>query len=351
LTGENFIWAFTTPYVGNWVPLTWVSKMIEFQCFGARSGLQHLLNVALHAVSTLLLFFLLAKLTGALWRSFFVAFVFGLHPIHVESVAWVTERKDVLSGVFFMLTLWAYVAYARRPDVRRYLLMLLLFCCSLLSKPMMVTFPVVALLMDYWPLGRLRPRHNWSLVIEKLPLLLISAAVSLVTYLAQANGGAVSSLTQTPISARAANIATSYITYLIQTLWPVGLSVFYPYRYHVPLWESGSAAAIVIAISTLAWARRTSCPYLFFGWFWFLITLLPVIGIIQQGAQAHADHFMYIPLIGIAVVIAWGVDDVATHSHISWGGGPWNRLLRMDCDDVDSNRLLARQHPAFSACR
>jgi tetratricopeptide (TPR) repeat protein len=309
LTPGGIIWAFTQSYAANWHPLTWISHMLDFQLFGAQSGMQHITNVLFHAATTLLLFFFLKKITGSTGCGLFVAFGFALHPLHVESVAWISERKDVLSAFFFILTLWAYVDYARDPRPVRYWWVVGLFVCALLSKQMAVTLPLVALVIDFWPLRRgLAIR---AAVREKLPLIALSIGAAIVAYLAQRGAGAVSSFEKLPLSIRLMNVPVAYATYLVQFVWPMNLTVFYPYDPSPNWWQPVAASSGLIAISIFVWNQRAKRPYLLAGWLWYLITLLPVVGIIQIGAQAHADRYTYIPLIGVLIALAWGARDLA----------------------------------------
>ncbi len=304
LTGTSIKWAFTAVVSDNWTPVTLLSHILDWQLFGGRSGMHHVVNVLLHALASVLLFVAMNRATKAQVASAFVAFVFALHPLHVGSVAWVAERKDVLSASFCFLALFAYVRYTERPSARRYLLMLGLFCLGLMSKPMLVTFPFALLLFDIWPLRRDKWRKSlW----EKLPLIAISAASSLVTYFIQRSTGAVQS-TAFPI--RAANALNSYVTYLRQMFWPTRLAVFYPYPRTIDVWHVAVSACVILGVSGLViWARRTR-PYLMMGWFWYLGTLVPVVGLVQVGQQSHADRYTYIPMIGISVMLAWGAMDV-----------------------------------------
>lgn len=329
LTSEGFVWAFTTNRDGNWFPLTWLSHMLDWQLFGQQSGLHHVSNVLIHALSTLLLFSLLKRMTGSRWRSAFVAFLFALHPLHVESVAWVAERKDVLCAFFWFLTLWGYLLYVERPRAGRYLLVLVPFCFGLMAKPMIVTLPFVLLLLDVWPLRRLqmeRPATSgkskqkaWpgdrmkplaGILWEKAPLFALSAVSAAVTYAVQQGGGAVTSLGWVPLSARLGNALISYVAYLAQMLWPTRLAVFYPHPWNLPGWQVATAGLAVLSISILVLRLVQSSPYLAVGWFWYLGTLVPVIGLVQVGMQARADRYTYIPLVGIFLMLAWGVTDV-----------------------------------------
>ena len=271
--------------------------------FGLDSGWHHFTNVWIHALSTLLWFAVLKRLTGARWRSALVAFLFALHPLHVESVAWVAERKDVLSGLFWVLTLWSYTAYTVRPGPLRYGLTLFLFCLGLMAKPMLVTLPLVLLLLDRWPLRR------GTKILEKVPFFAASIAVSVVTVLVHKEVGATASLSLIPAAVRFENSLVSYAAYFLQTLWPADLAVFYPYALGsllVPAVIAGIALAAVTVLAVRDFPRR---PYLAVGWLWYLITLLPVIGLIQVGAQARADRYTYIPMIGLAIALVWGVSE------------------------------------------
>lgn len=311
-------WAFTTVHEAYWIPLTWLSLMLDCSLFGMNAGAHLLENVALHALDAALLFALLLSLTGATWRSAWVAALFALHPAHVESVAWVSQRKDVLSALFWMLTTLAYVRYARRTSVGRYLPVVLAFALGLLAKPMLVTLPVTLLLLDWWPLAR-RDRGVAGLVLEKVPLLALSAAASAVTIFTQGSAGAVPALASIDLGARVANALTNYVLYLGKIFWPWPLAVFYPLAPPDPAFAAGAALLLVVAsAAALAPARRA--PYLVVGWLWFLVTLLPVIGLVQVGGQQIADRYTYLPSIGIFVMLAWGAADLgATRRHAA----PW----------------------------
>jgi protein O-mannosyl-transferase len=310
VTAETVAWAFTSREAANWIPLTWLSHMAVVQFFGLESGWHHLANVLLHAMSTLLLFAVLRRMTGATWRSALVAFLFALHPLRVESVAWISERKDVLSGFFFMLTLWCYARYVERPGTRRYVLTAIAFSLGLLAKPMLVTLPFVLLLLDVWPLGRVKHRAALrALIIEKVPLLLLAIAASVVTFLVQRSGGAVLSLDDVSLPARVGNALVSYCVYIAQMLWPARLAVFYPFVQR-PAWQQIAAAAAVLGASVVVLRARRH-PYLATGWFWYLGTLLPVIGLVQAGEQSHADRYTYLPLIGIFFMLVWAAAEAA----------------------------------------
>jgi hypothetical protein len=370
LTPEGIAWAFTTGDAANWHPVTWLSHMLDVQLFGVDPGPHHLMNVLLHIANTLLLFGLLLTLTGAVWRSAFVAALFAVHPLHVESVAWIAERKDVLSTLFWMLTLWAYIRYVRAhgstagaagpPAASRsrrgfYLLMLAFFALGLMAKPMLVTLPFVLLLLDVWPLERLnmaapdvrRPKTDdhapgrpaagsskagaakrrandrsarartprksdllsaaWPLVREKLPLFVMAIASSVVTAIVQQRGGAVSALEAYPFGLRLQNALVSMVAYLGSTLWPEGLTVLYPFPDSVPGWQVAGALVVLGGISFVVYALARRHPYLPVGWLWYLGTLVPVAGLVQVGLQARADRYTYVPLIGIFIMIAWGI--------------------------------------------
>ena len=302
-TAENIVWAFSSGDAANWFPLTRLSHMLDYQLFGMAAGGHHLTNVLLHALSVLLLFAFLHRATGRQWLSAWVASMFALHPLHVESVAWVAERKDVLSTMFAMLALWCYVRWVKRPSVRGYLLMALAFGLGLMAKPMIVTLPLVMLLLDVWPLGR---GARWR---EKVPLFAMSAASAVVTILVQQASGAVRTAAQFPFSLRVENAAVSCVVYLVQWFWPARLAVFYPYPSGIPVWQAVGALVAIGVISVVALRART---YLAVGWLWYLVMLAPVIGVVQVGAQAHADRYSYMPTIGISIMLAWGAAELAT---------------------------------------
>ena len=299
LTLDGLEWAFTSTEAANWFPLTRLSEMLDGQLFGLSSGGPHLVNVFWHAAAALLLFAFLTRATGARWPAAFVAFVFALHPVHVESVAWIAERKDVLSGFFWFLTLWAYVRYAERRSAAWYALVVAAFCCGLMAKPMIVTLPLVLLLLDVWPLRR-RPALK-----EKLPLFALAAAASVFTFLVQQQSGAVRALAAVPLAMRVENALVSYAVYIWKTVWPSGLSVFYPYPARIPFWQPLAAAAALAAISYLVIRCFRTMPHLAVGWLWFLITLAPVIGLVQVGSQSRADRYLYVPMIGLLIMLAF----------------------------------------------
>jgi protein O-mannosyl-transferase len=305
LTIEGFIWAFAGVHAFNWHPLTWLSHMLDCQMYGLNPGGHHLTNVLLHTATVVLLFLVLRQMTGALWRSAFVAAVFAIHPLRVESVAWVAERKDVLSGLFFILTIGAYVRYARLPwSAARYVLLMVLFALGLLCKPMLVTLPLVLLLLDYWPLRRMEIQTFSRLLLEKAPLLALSAASCVVTLLAQHEG--IESAGSFSMPYRLANTFASCAVYLRQMVWPVGLAVYYPFPVNgLPPWEAALAGTLLIALSMATMWQRRKQPWLLTGWFWYLTALSPVAGVVQAGDQAHADRYTYLPQIGIYVALTW----------------------------------------------
>ena len=305
LTWQSVQWALTTSAASNWHPLAWLSHMLDVQLFGLNAGAHHVTNLFLHIVDSLLLFGVLRRMTGAFGRSAFAAAVFAVHPVHVESVAWIAERKDVLSTLFWMLGLWAYVDYVRTRRWWAYALVVLFLALGLMSKPMVVTFPFALLLLDYWPLARPLDKQ---LVVEKLPLFVLVALSSVATFLAQSHGGAVSALAALPLPLRVANAATAYLGYIEKTLWPAGLTVFYPYSRELGL-RVGIAVIVLLAITAFTIAQR-SRRYLVVGWLWFLGTLVPVIGLVQVGLQSMADRYTYIPAIGLFIMIAWGVPEL-----------------------------------------
>ena len=355
ITVQGLRWAFTTGHASNWHPLTWMSHMLDVQLFGLKPQWHHLTNLLFHIFNVLLLFFVLNKMTKALWQSAFVAALFALHPLHVESVAWVAERKDVLSTFFWMLTLIAYGYYAGNPRLKSYLVVMAIFALGLMAKPMLVTLPFVLLLLDYWPLERFGKRElanavrkevsspvsarkkkgktgkqtrkvtveiekpatrefQWALlrplVLEKIPLFVLMALSCAATYIAQAQGGAVASIEVFALHIRIANAFVSYLIYIIKTICPYNLAVYYPHPASLPLWQVLGAVLFLVAItSTVIWASKRF-PYLPVGWLWFSGTLVPVIGIVQVGGQALADRYTYIPSIGLFIMAAWGIPEI-----------------------------------------
>lgn len=311
LTFAGVRWAFTTFHAGNWHPLTWISLMADVQLLGPDPAVFHLGNLLWHAANTVLVFFVLRALTGAFWRAVFAAALFAIHPLHVESVAWISERKDVLSTFFLLLTLGAYAKFAGSPvqiPARRgaYGVALVFFALGLMAKPMLVTVPLLLLLLDWWPLNRWSRQAAGGLILEKIPFLMLSALSSAVTVLAQQAGGAVKSLEQFPLSERLGNAAVSFARYLWKTVWPAELAIFYPHPGAWPSWQVWMSVALVGGISMVAWVWRRRWGWLFTGWFWFLGTLVPVLGVVQVGIQSIADRYTYVPLIGIFVAVVWG---------------------------------------------
>src|SRR3972149_3559607 len=345
LTTQGIVWAFTSKHASNWHPLTWLSHMLDCQLFGLAPWGPHLVNVLLHAATAILLFLVLRRMTGDLWPSAFVAVVFAVHPLRVESVAWVAERKDVLSGLFFMLTLWAYVGYVRHPfSTARYLTVMVLFALGLMAKPMLVTLPFVLLLLDYWPLGRMTPlaaenrnkrlgatvqlspqrifsippQQSFSippqrifsiparLAMEKVLLMVLAAASCAATLWAQSE--VIADDEHMPLSLRIGNAVISYVAYLVQLFYPAGLAVLYPHPWSgLPMWKVAGALLLLAAICGGVVALRRRCPYLLVGWLWYLGMLLPVIGLVQVGLQAMADRYTYLTQIGLCIAFAWGV--------------------------------------------
>ena len=335
LTLDGVRWAFTAVHSANWHPLTWLSHMLDVHLFGLDAGWHHLTNVALHALATVCLFAALRAMRLAPWRSAIVAALFALHPRNVESVAWISERKDVLSAVFWTSAMWAYATYVRRTTWPRYLAVVALFVLGLLAKPMVVTLPAALLLLDVWPLRRLRvadvgaddvgdddgagddvrdrsPARPWgALVLEKVPLFALSLAAAVGTFLAQRSSGAVATLEALPLAFRLQNAAVGYADYLWSLFWPADLAVFYPYRMPLPTAEVAASVLLLIGISALVVRLRRTRPYLLVGWLWYLGTLVPVIGIVKAGEQAMADRFTYLPAIGIFLAVTWAVADAA----------------------------------------
>ena len=319
LTWTGVVWAFQSAEASNWHPLTWISHMADCQLFGLKPAGHHLTSLLFHTANTLLLFLLLNRLTGALWRSAFVAALFALHPLHVESVAWASERKDVLSAFFWMLTLLAYTRFVSESKVRSpkskvfYALALLAFACGLMSKPMVVTLPFVLLLLDFWPLrrianGGLRMANLAPLILEKVPFFVLTIASCVITRLVQ--GGALWSTASLPLSFRLANALMACVRYISKTVWPADLALIYPYPHHWPIAAVITVALLLALCSALALLWAKPHPYLAVGWFWYLGTLVPVIGLVQVGIQSMADRYTYLPSIGLFIIVAWGLNDL-----------------------------------------
>jgi tetratricopeptide (TPR) repeat protein len=333
ITLDGLRWSFSTTYFEFWHPLTWLSLMLDYQLYGLNAGGYHLTNLILHIMSALLLFWLFNRMTGAIWRSAFVAVLFVLHPLRVESVAWVAERKDVLSMFFGLASIYAYTYYVESSKFSKYLLCLILFALSLMAKSMLVTLPFVLLLLDYWPLGRWpralknegklcnvyhlekdisvpiksRSQLIGRLLWEKAPFIFLTIVSSILTFWSQNKGGAVVAMEYLPFPARVSNAIISYASYLGKIFWPVDLAVFYPYEYSFPLWQILASCFILIGITIAVIYFLKKLPFLFIGWFWYLGTLIPVIGLVQVGMQAMADRYTYLPSIGIAIMLAWGI--------------------------------------------
>jgi len=310
LTLTNIEWAFTSFEQSNWHPVAWLSHMLDCQLFGLNPGPQHCVNVLLHAANVFLLFWLLHLATGTVWRSFFVAALFAVHPLNVETVAWIAQRKSLLSAFFSLLTVAAYGWYARRAGWQRYLVIVVLFALALMSKPMAVSLPPLLLLFDYWPLKRCEELpfgQRWArLTIEKLPLFAMSAASSVLTEMAQNAGGSVMKLSLLPITTRIENAVIAYVAYIGKILWPARLATYYPLQFSPPVGDAVASAAILLGITAAAiYFRRL--PYIFVGWFFYLITMVPVIGIVQVGFQGMADRYTYVPAIGLFMALVWGL--------------------------------------------
>jgi tetratricopeptide (TPR) repeat protein len=313
LSWEGVKWAFgNTEQAAYWAPLMWLSHLLAWQLFGSNAWGHHLINVLLHAANTALVFLVFRRMTGAAWRSLTLAALFGLHPLRVESVVWITERKDVLSTLFWMLTLWAYVKYVETAQVRNsksslwYGAALAMFVLGLMSKAMLVTVPCVLLLLDYWPLERFKPGSAWRLVREKIPFFALAAAASVVTFMVQKHGGAVASVEKLPLGARIGNALISYCRYLGKLFWPTDLAVFYPHPGYWPWEQVLLAGGLMAGISVLLFVKRRRYPFLLMGWLWFCGTLVPVIELVQAGEQAMADRFTYVPSLGVLILAIWG---------------------------------------------
>ena len=316
LTVKGFAWAFTTFHASNWHPLTWLSHMTDCELYGLNPMGHHWTSLQIHLTNTILLFFILQYMTGALWRSAFVAALFALHPLHVESVAWVAERKDVLSTFFGLLTILSYCFYVKQPNKYKYLVIILFLSLGLMAKPMLVTLPFLLLLLDFWPLGRFRFATVSRLVLEKVPLLVLVVISSCLTFMAQESGGAVKPLASFSLTVRIANAFVSYASYAVKAIWPHNLTVFYPHPGNtLPLWQVFGAILLVGSASFLAIRYLKKYPYIAVGLFWYLGSLVPVIGIIQVGPQAMADRYTYIPMTGLFIIIAWGFSDLSTKWH------------------------------------
>jgi len=325
ITARGFNLAFTTAHASNWHPLTWLSHMFDCQLFGINPGMHHLTSLLIHMANSLLLMLAFYKMTNALWKSFLLALLFAVHPMHVESVAWISERKDVLSALFWMLTLISYVRYAKKPECLRYAFVLLFFILGLLSKPMVVTLPFVLLLLDFWPLERFEclqfnlqknktfpHRSVKSLILEKIPLLSLAIITSWITISAQEI--AIGALKTYPIYLRFGNMIVSYVKYMFKIIFPLNLAVFYPYPEAIPAWKILAGGIFLSSITFVIVKAATNKPYLLMGWFFFLGTLIPVIGLVQVGLQSMADRYSYIPSIGLFIIIVWGLEQLLTQN-------------------------------------
>jgi tetratricopeptide (TPR) repeat protein len=316
---ESVIWAFRSTHASNWHPLTWLSHMLDVELFGLNAGAHHLTNLLFHLFNSLLLFVVFRKMTVHVWQSGIVALLFAIHPLHVESVAWVAERKDVLSTFLGLLTLWSYARFAQRTQMARYLAVVGFFSLGLMAKPMLVTLPFVLLLLDYWPLNRIQAGQTnnhtgkanpglplLQLVYEKIPLFVLAGISCAVTFLAQRKGEALGLLDVHPPMMRVANAVVSYLKYVQKMLWPDNLAVLYPYPSVISDWQALGACVVLGCITFLSIRYRKHLPWLFVGWFWYVITLVPVIGLVQVGVQSMADRYTYLPLIGLFVILSWG---------------------------------------------
>jgi len=347
LSFEGIKWAFAQAHFGNWDPLTWVSHMLDCQLYGLEAGGHHLSSVLLHGATAILLFLVLIRMTGSFWPSALVAVLFAIHPLRVESVAWVAERKDVLSGLFFVLTLGAYAEYVRRPfSLAWYLAVVITFALGLMSKPSIITLPFVLLLLDYWPLRRIGSPVDHALdtstiqqarpdsfpiylLVEKLPLLALAVVSCFLTLWAQRSAGGMALNESIPLLWRLCNAVVSYVVYLGQLFFPVGLTVFYPHPgFGLSVWKVAGALLILTGISVGAVYARRRHPYILVGWLWYVGMLVPVIGLVQTGSHARADRFTYLPQIGLLIAIVWGVAHLTrSWSHRSWGTGIVSALI------------------------
>ncbi len=338
-TGLNFegiAWAFSFPGFDYWHPMTWLSHMLDCHLYGLKAGMHHQISLILHILNSMLLFLVFKKMTGAIWRSAFVAAMFAIHPMNVESVAWLAERKNVLSTFFWLFTMLTYIHYSKQPSVFRYLPILFVYSLGLMSKPMLATLPFVLLLLDYWPLCRINLAHSGSnyqktpksdntdfqrlrplhLAFEKIPLLILSAVSIFLSSLAVQRLGIVISTASVPMQLRIKNALVSYVNYIIKMIWPHNLAVYYPYPQTLPLWQVAGAGLLLICIFYLVFRAVKSKPYLAVGWLWYVGTLVPTIGLVQAGLwPAIADRFTYVPFIGLFFIIAWGVPDLVVHWH------------------------------------
>lgn len=325
LSWQKIRWAFTSTVSNHWHPLTWLSHMLDCEMFGLNPAGHHLMNLLLHILNTVLLFLILVRSTGTIWPATFTAVLFALHPLHVESVAWVAERKDTLSMCFWLLTMAAYFWYVKRPGLLRYLLTLVLFALGLMAKPMLVTLPVILLLMDFWPLERITLSRSataikqpaadknsksvslFKICLEKIPFLVLAAVSSGITFLVMKRGGHLAGVTSLVFKYRLANVFVSYLGYITRMFWPVRLAPFYPHPGStLPLWQPAVAALLLLSLSVAAFYYGRRHRYLLVGWLWYLVAFLPVIGLLQVGSQAMADRYTYVPLVGLFIIISFG---------------------------------------------
>jgi tetratricopeptide (TPR) repeat protein len=314
ITHQSVKWALATGYYGNWNPLTWLSYMLDWQLFGSNPAGFHLTNLIFHILNTLLLFFVLKQMTNAIWQSAFVAALFALHPLHVEAVGWISCRKDVLSTFLWLLTMAAYIRYVKQPSISRYLQVLLIFVMGIMAKPMLVTLPFVLLLLDYWPLdriGRFQLRTLYRLILEKIPFIILTAVCSVIAVSTQRSMGGLVKFTELGLNFRIYNVLISYVKYIEKMFWPSHLAAFYPHPYeNVSVLYAVISAAVLLIITILVLRFAKNHRYLATGWFWYLGTLIPVIGIIQVGSHAYADRYTYITLTGLFIIIAWGLTEL-----------------------------------------
>ncbi|MEN6583928.1 MAG: tetratricopeptide repeat protein [Armatimonadota bacterium] len=308
LTQDNILWSLTATNSSNWHPLTWVSHMLDCQFYGLAAGGHHLTSLLIHILNSILLFLLLVRITGSTWRSAFVAGLFALHPLNVESVAWIAERKNVLSTLFWILTIWTYIDYTGKRTRARYILVLVLFTLGLMSKPMLVTLPLVLILLDKYCLP---DRDNRLHLVDKLPFVALVVASCIITLIVQSKGGMTRPLDQFSMGERLANAVVSYTAYICKMVWPANLCILYPHPGDsIPTWRVVGATAIFLSVTCLAILAGRKRKYITFGWLWYVITLIPVIGVIQVGPQAMADRYAYVPMIGIGIIMAWGIPDL-----------------------------------------
>ncbi len=322
LSIKNILWAFTTTFANFWHPLTWLSFMLDYQMFGLKPGMFHLSSLFIHLLNTFLLFWVFQKMTGKIWQSAVLSALFALHPLHVESVAWISQRKDLLSTLFWMLTMWGYLLYVKKKTVGRYAVPVLFYIMGLMAKPMLVTLPFVLLLLDVWPLGRFAfktpPEKNLfsvnrGLIWEKIPYFIITIIFSIVTFYAQRSSDAPKAFVSYPLHARITNALVSYFLYIKKMIFPFDLTLHYPFPAVLPAWQAAGAGLLLVGISVFAVLKARKIPYFLFGWFWFLGTLVPVIGLVQVGLHAMADRYTYVPLIGLFVILVWGLPDMVSN--------------------------------------